>query len=110
MLNADGGWLQQPACEWAQVAWSPSTTILLGVLRVNILLLLLLLHMLLLIMLDCGWRCRCASSHARHVSLGHAIAFSVVEVLIRGDWGCQDAGGDLLHVASLLRCLRTHEL
>lgn len=50
MLNADGGWLQQLASEWAQDAQSPSTTILLGVLRVNIL---LLLHMLLLIMLDC---------------------------------------------------------
>jgi hypothetical protein len=98
--------LQQPAYKVARFAYFPLTTILLGVLRVNV----LLLHMLLLVMLDSRWWCRGAGSHARHMSLGHAVVSSVVEVLVRGDRWSQNTGGDLLHIASLLRGLRAHEV
>lgn len=93
---------QQLAYQLAVVALVPSTTILLGVLRVNIL--------LLLVLLNSRWWCRRACAHARHVSLWHAVAFRVVEVLVRSDRRSEDASRNLLHVASLLRGLWGHEV
>ena len=77
----------------------------------NVLLLLLEAKLLLLlVLLDAGWRCGSASTKARHLSLGHTVAVGAVEVLVRSDWWGQDACRYLLHVASLLGCLGSHEL
>ena len=112
MLDAAVQRWQTSASRQTSVSQIPSMPFLLGVLGVLDVLLLLVAHvlLLLLVVLDTRWWSRCAGSHASVVRLRHTVAVCIVVVLIRGYGRSQDATGCLLHVAGLLRGLRSHKV